>query len=169
MGIKFLIAGFIVLCSAVFMIHEGQQRAESGVDLGILLFFGGLLIVAIGAWLGFWGPLSSRNTTRGLQFILIGLPIIAIGILALSDTGLPFLSNNDSSEHHDRSIDWEQAFSHRMGPIPFGLFCLVVFIGANGLALGNKLSPGKALGTNLVVIALLLIAYALGPKLFANW
>jgi len=168
-GVKLLIAGFILLCSAVFMIHEGQARADSGINFGILLFFGGMIITAIGAWLGFWGPLSSRNTTRGLQFILLGILIIVIGILALSNTGLSLPDTNHNYRPSRTSINWSEIFSHKMGPIPFGLFCLAIYIGANGIALKNKLHLGNILGTNLVVSAMLLIIYAMGAGLFESW
>jgi len=168
-GAKLLTVGFILLCAAVFMIHEGRTKAEEGIDLGILLFFGGLVVLVIGIWLGFWGPVSNRNTTRGLQFILLGLFIMLMGILALSDAKIPALATNDGFSRSRSRLNLDDAFSRRMGPIRFGAFCIAVFIGTNGAALMNRISAGKLLGVNLVVIAFLLITYALGPSLFASW
>ena len=135
-SLKLFIAALAMIAAAVVMISKGQDDRQ-GVSIGIVLFGTGMLLIAIGAWLGFWGPLSLRNTNKGLQFILMGLVLIVAAIVTMTKTGLPHFSGLPMSGYRSH-MDWHYIFSHRMGPIPFGLFALAMFIFGNGAGLAKQ-------------------------------
>lgn len=174
LGIVILISSAIVLFLAVLMIHEGKEESSEGIHFGVLLLFTGMLIALLGSWMGFWGPLARRNSSRGLTFIILGVGVMVVGILIMSGTELPSLTLgeeiNDSSlqtEHIHHDLD--RIFGRSMGSITFGMFCIVFMVMINGIVLLNRLRFGRAIGTNLLAIAILVFIYGIGDTLFPGW
>jgi hypothetical protein len=167
--IKVLCVSMVLIITAVLMISHAQDRESiNGMTFGIIIFFVGMVIAGLGIWISFWGPLSLRNTNKGLQFIIIGLILLITAIFAMSISKIN-IPNGETIRDYNSTSNWEYIFSRRMGPISFGTFALVLLIFTNGLALRCNLRFNKIIGVNLVLLALLILAYAIGPKFFYCW
>jgi len=167
-NIRLFIAGLVSLVAAIPLIHWGQKSGVGGsVPLGITLFFVGLLLILLGIWLGLWAPLSLRNTNNMLLLILLGVGLIAGGILVMAGAGPDFTTSSTNSRI--RSTDWDDIFSHRFGPFPFGWLCLGLAIFTNALILRNGLSLRRAIGVNGLLLAMLTFLYMIGPSISRVW
>lgn len=168
-SVKLVFSSLGLIALSIYMIHEGRESEPSiSVPIGIGVFFTGLIIMALGVWIGLWGPASLRNTNKGLQFIIIGLTLLIAGIAVMTlchGDGLSSLSC-----HHWNLDHWRMGniFQRRIGPFSYGLFAFFALVLANGLALRNDLSFKKILGVNGVTLALLTLLYALSPTLFPH-
>jgi hypothetical protein len=127
-----------------------------------------MVVTGLGTWIGFWGPLSLRNTNKGLQFIIIGLILLVTAIFAMSVSKINIPDSEIIRDYHG-ATDWECIFSRRMGPISFGMFALILFVFTNGLALRSHLRFNRIIGINLILLALLILVYSIGPELFHYW
>ena len=167
--IKMLGVSFLLIVFSIILIHSGQgQGGINGIAFGFIMFMTGMIVVGLGTWIGFWGPLSLRNTNKGLQFIMIGLVLLIISIFTMSITKIDIPDSNNIT-HCRGDTDLGYMFSRSMGPIKFGTFALILFIFTNGIALRAGLKVGRLIGVNLVLLALLVLVYAIGPNLFCYW
>jgi FHS family L-fucose permease-like MFS transporter len=121
---------------------------KSGIVMGLLLFaFGAYLIIPASVIQSFW-------------LFLTGLFVLGCGLTTLETAANPYTTKLGPKETAERRINFSQSFNGLawiIGPIIGGLFIL----GNDGGLTGNKLSalvlPYAAIGTIVLIIALIYI------------
>lgn len=171
-SIIMVITGFVLLIGGLIMLHLGEGKGLQRVPIGVSIMLVGFVLMLIGGWHGIWGPASRRITKHSMNLLLVGLSLFIIGVIvvAIPSSGslrnVSFLTFIGKSH---RNTDISKIFSHRMGPIPYGTFVIGMLLAVNGLGVRNGMRLRALLGTNFVILAMLIILYALGPNLFSTW
>lgn len=166
--IRIFISGLGLLVVAILMIHWGRETGVGGsVPLGITLFFVGLLLILLGVWLGLWAPVSARNANNMILLILLGVGLIAGGILIMAGVGPT--GSASSSACGIQSGDWDGMSSRRLGPFPFSGICLALFIFTNAMAMRNGLCLRRTIAVNGLLAVMLVFLYMTGSSVSPVW
>lgn len=161
--------GVVLLVAGLVMLHQGEGQGLQRVPIGAALVLVGFVIMGVGTWLALWAPVAFRNTMGGWKLILIGLAVLVLGIVVMTMRGGADVRTGSHRVRPTSEAAWRGVFSHRVGPIPFGAFAAAVLLATNGLGLRRGLGAKALLGANIFMISVLLLVYALGPRLFPRW
>jgi len=157
-----LLAGGILCigCSIVF-ISYAQHDEIAGMVLGLPLFFMGMILLALGVWMTFWGTLSDRNRRNGTMFMVSGLLCFLIAIILmfidfshthLAEFQLPHMVNISK---HWSSIAWNRP----VASIPFSVFVIAMFLLSNAIAIYKQHPIRRIVAANLILTALCMLLY----------
>jgi len=146
--------GVILVAGGFFLLESGKGQGGGVVAIGSLLTIVGFLVMLAGTWYSFWGPVRTGLTGTSLHFFLFGILLFIIGILIIV---LPLGETQFGS-----SGQWYWPFlysSKHLGPIPYPILVLILFLVGNGLGIRNGLRFSQLIGANLLFIALAIALY----------
>ncbi len=102
--------------------------------------------------------------------MLMGGSIVILGIFVMSSSMFSEGYPTDSYRYTANWFVWRELNRYQIGPIPFGIFSTLILLATNGLGLRNGLEWRQLLGTNILVVTLLVaIFFFLRPNLFQHW
>ena len=146
--------GVVLVAGGFFLLESGKGQGGGVVAIGSLLTIVGFLVMLAGTWYSFWGPVRTGLTGISLHFFIIGILLFIVGILIIV---IPF---GDSQFRSSGQWYWPILYSSKhLGPIPYPILVLILFLVGNGLGIKNGLRFAQLTGANLVFLALSIAIY----------
>jgi len=168
-AVEIIVAAVVLIGIAIYLLHIGAGQGIGRVPVGISMLLVGVVLISFGCWTALWGPPASRNSIFGLKFIFLGLGLIILGILIITVPGnnqgsfhsQSYSESNSSGRSHRVPFLWNTPYN--MEGVPFGVFALVLFLVGNITALIRGLSGKDFLRANIIIAAMIMAIYMLGP------